>query len=154
MTESRRYPPRPVLGVGAVIFAPDGRVVLVRRGNEPLVGTWTLPGGAVETGETLEEAVVREVLEETGLEVGPGAILEVVEHMERDDTGAVLFHFVIVDFLCAWRSGVLAAGSDAGAVTLVACDDLERPDVTQKTRDVIARGRTHVAAAAESNPRR
>ena len=154
MTESRRYPPRPVLGVGAVIFAPDGRVVLVRRGHEPLVGTWTLPGGAVETGETLEEAVVREVLEETGLVVRPDAILEVVEHMERDETGAILFHFVIVDFLCEWRSGALAAGSDAGDAILVDCDDLERPDVTPKTRDVIARGRTHAAAAAESRLRR
>jgi hypothetical protein len=74
--------------------------------------------------------------------------------MERDDTGAILFHFVIVDFLCEWRTGVLAAGSDAGDATLVADDDLERPDVTQKTRDVIARGRTHVAAAAGSSPRR
>lgn len=154
MTDSRRYPPRPVLGVGAVIFTSDARVVLVRRGHEPLVDTWTLPGGAVETGETLEEAVVREVREETGLDVRPSAILEVVEHIERDDTGAILFHFVIVDFLCVWESGVLAAGSDAGDATLVPCDDLERPDVTQKTRDVIARGQIHAAAAGGPGWRR
>ena len=106
----REYPDAPIAGVGAVIVAEDGdgveRVLLIRRGQEPLKGQWSLPGGAVELGETLEEAVRREVLEETGLVVEPVDIVEAVDRITRDDSGRVRYHYVLVDFLCRVRGGV------------------------------------------------
>src|SRR3954468_2277091 len=84
--DARRYPDRPVVGVGAVVLV-DGRVVLVKRAHEPLMGEWNLPGGGVELGETLEQACAREVLEETGLMVTVGPVIEVFDRIMRDDRG-------------------------------------------------------------------
>lgn len=111
----REYPDAPIAGVGAVIVAEDGhgvqRVLLIRRGQEPLKGEWSLPGGAVELGETLEEAVRREVLEETGLAVDPVGIVEAFDRISRDESGRVRYHYILVDFLCRVRGGVdLARG--------------------------------------------
>jgi mutator protein MutT len=141
----RRYPGRPVVGVGAVILAGDDRVVLVRRAHEPRISTWTLPGGAVETGETLEEAVAREVREETGLDVKVGPLVEVVEHIEHDGAGRALYHFVIVDYVCWLRGGELQAGSDAAGVRLATLPELDAPDIDERTRAVIARARAVAA---------
>ncbi len=95
----REYPASPIVGVGAVVF-DAGCVLLVRRAKAPLAGEWSLPGGAVELGETLEEAVVREVAEETGLRVVPLQVLKAFDHIDRDGDGRIRFHYVLVDFLC------------------------------------------------------
>ena len=121
----RTYPERPILGVGAVIL-DDGRVVLVKRGHEPSKGEWSLPGGAVDAGETLEAAVAREVLEETCLIVRVGPRVEIVERIIRDGDGRVQYHFVVVDYLCRVVGGVLACASDAAAAEWAALDDLDR----------------------------
>lgn len=105
----REYPEAPIAGVGAVIVAkaPDGsqKVLLIRRGQEPLKGEWSLPGGAAEVGETLEEAIQREVLEETGLVVEPIEVVEAFDRISRDESGRVRYHYVLVDFLCRVRGG-------------------------------------------------
>src|SRR5665213_1646809 len=104
MADSRTYPERPIVGVGAVIFDGD-RVLLVKRGHEPLMGAWNLPGGAVEVGETLDAALAREVLEETGLSVEVGPVVEVLDSVRFDADGRVEYHFVIVDYLCRVFAG-------------------------------------------------
>jgi len=113
----REFPHAPLVGVGAVV-EQDGRVLLVRRGSEPLKGHWTLPGGALELGETLSEGVVREIREETGLEVEPIELIEVVDRIHRERE-RVRYHYVIADFLCRVTGGRLLAASDADAVRWV-----------------------------------
>jgi ADP-ribose pyrophosphatase YjhB (NUDIX family) len=139
VTADRRYPPRPVLGIGAVLFDEAGRILLVQRGQPPLEGTWTLPGGVVELGESSEAATVREVREETGLDIEVGPVVEIVDHIERDEVGRVLYHFVIVDYLCAMRGGVLRATSDAAAVMMAERDLLDELATTARTRSVVQR---------------
>ena len=136
MTDLRQYPVRPIVGVGAVIL--DGaRVLLVRRAHEPLKGEWSLPGGAVELGETLEAALAREVVEETGLDVVVGPVVEVLDRVQRAPDGRVEYHFVIVDYLCTVRAGVVAHGSDASDVRWVSVSELSDHRVTTKAIEVI-----------------
>jgi 8-oxo-dGTP diphosphatase len=114
---AREYPERPIVGVGAVIIdAATSRVVLVRRGSPPLQGEWSLPGGAVELGETLRAAAEREALEETGLNVKAGEVLEVLDRIIPGEGGAVQYHYVLIDFLCRCQGGELRAGGDADDV--------------------------------------
>jgi 8-oxo-dGTP diphosphatase len=108
---SRAYPDRPFVGVGAVIVQDD-QVVLIKRRFEPLAGHWSLPGGAVDVGETLAQCVAREMLEETGLVVEVGPVVEVFDRIVPDDDGRVKFHYVLVDYLCRPIGGSLQAGSD------------------------------------------
>src|SRR5689334_8357925 len=96
----REYPDRPLIGVGAIIV-DRGRVVLVKRGNPPLVGEWSIPGGVIELGETVREAVVREAQEETGLLVKTAELLGVFDRVVRDEQGLTRYHFVLIDFLCS-----------------------------------------------------
>lgn len=117
----REYPLAPLVGVGAVVVHID-RVLLVRRGSEPLKGHWTLPGGMLEIGETLIEGVTREVREETGLDVEPIELVEVLDRIHRE-AGRVRYHYVIADYLCRVTGGELRAASDADAVRWV-----ERPE--------------------------
>ncbi|MGI8958573.1 MAG: NUDIX hydrolase [Bryobacteraceae bacterium] len=136
MTESRRYPLRPVLGVGALIL-DSGRVLLVERGNEPLAGCWSLPGGVVEAGERLEDAVIREVFEETGLRVTTNIIATVFERIIEDGAGKCEYHYVLVDFYCAIQGGELRAGDDSRRVDWFEIDSLGTIPMTEGTRDVI-----------------
>ena len=132
----RPYPDRPVVGVGAVVLEAE-RVLLIKRGHAPLKGQWSLPGGGVETGETLEQAVAREVLEETGLTVEVGPIVEVLDRISRDADGRVEHHFVLVDFVCRASGGILRGASDAEDAAWVALQDLARYDVAAVTVSVI-----------------
>ncbi len=121
----REYPEAPIVGVGAVVI--DGtKVLLVRRGQEPLKGEWSLPGGALELGETLQQGVVREVLEETGLIVVPGGIIEILDRITPDEaSGRVRYHYVLVDFVCHVSGGALCSASDAEEVRWVERDQLQ-----------------------------
>jgi len=136
----REYPARPIVGVGGVVFI-GGRVLLIKRRFEPLAGRWSLPGGAVEVGETLAEGLAREMKEETGLEVSVGPVVDVFDRITRDDQGRVRFHYVLVDYLCRARAGAPAPGSDVAEVVLADPDDLARYDLTPKTMEVISRAR-------------
>jgi ADP-ribose pyrophosphatase YjhB (NUDIX family) len=107
----REYPARPIVGIGIVVIKDD-TVLLVRRGKPPNIGTWALPGGAQELGETTEEAARRELLEETGIEVGELHFAATVDNIRRDETGRVRFHYTIIDFAARWVSGELVADTD------------------------------------------
>ena len=132
----REYPARPIVGVGAVVLDGD-RVLLVKRAHEPLKGEWSLPGGAVEVGETLEEAIRREVREETCLEVEVGPIVDVLDRIRYDPVGRVKFHYVLVDFLCRPLSGTLQYASDAEEAAWAERADLGRYGVADATISVI-----------------
>lgn len=129
---------QPAVGVGAVVIL-DERVVLIRRGKEPLRGRWVVPGGTVELGETLEEALVREMREETGLEIAPREVLTVFDRIERRD-GRVHYHYVIVDYLCDYLGGEPRAASDAEAVALVGRGELAAYDLPRKALEVVLDG--------------
>jgi 8-oxo-dGTP diphosphatase len=107
----REFPPVPLVGVGAVVV-DEGRVLLVRRGREPLKGQWSLPGGLLELGESLTAGVAREVQEETGLTVEPIELIELLDRIHREE-GRVRYHYVIADYLCRVTGGTLQAASDA-----------------------------------------
>jgi 8-oxo-dGTP diphosphatase len=124
--------------VGAVVIR-GGRVLLIRRGKEPLRGRWLVPGGTVELGETLEEAVVREVREETGVEVAPREVLTVFDRIDREGE-RVLYHYVIVDYLCEYLGGEPRAGSDAEAVVLAGPDELASYNLPPKALEVVRDG--------------
>jgi 8-oxo-dGTP diphosphatase len=113
----REFPASPLVGVGAIIVK-DGRVLLVCRGREPMKGHWTLPGGVLEVGESLTDGVKREVAEETGLEVEPIELVELLDRIHREN-GCVRYHYVIADYLCRVTGGELRAASDAAAVRWV-----------------------------------
>jgi 8-oxo-dGTP diphosphatase len=138
VNDSRTYPDRPYVGVGAVIVA-DGRVLIVKRKYEPLAGQWSIPGGAVEVGETLEACVAREMLEETGLEIAVGPVIEVFDRITRDESGSVRYHFVLVDYLCWPVGGTLLAGSDVADACFVDPADLAEYQLTTKATEVIMR---------------
>jgi len=133
---SRRYPERPLLGVGALVFR-DGELLLIQRGQEPLKGWWTLPGGLVEVGERLEAAVRRETLEETGLHVAPSAIVTVFERIMPDGAGRTEFHYVIVDYLCELESGELRAASDVADAGWFAPQQMQSLQIAPGTPGVI-----------------
>lgn len=134
----RQYPERPIVGVGAVIVDRD-RFVLVKRAHEPLKGEWSLPGGSVEVGETLAEAVAREVFEETGLTVRVGPLLEVFDRVHRGADGRVEYHFVLLDYRCTVLSGTLAHGSDASDACWADRRDLARFKLSDTAVRVVTR---------------
>jgi mutator protein MutT len=132
------------VGVGGVVVY-QGRVLLIRRGKQPLYGRWVVPGGTVELGETLEEALVRELREETGLEVEPLELLTVFDRIERDGE-RVLYHYVIVDYLCHRCSGEARAASDALEVAWASASDLERYDLPPKALEVVRQALARAAS--------
>jgi len=135
---TRRYPQRPVVGIGGAIVA-DGRVVLIRRRYEPLAGQWSLPGGTLELGETLEAAVRREMLEETGLEVDVGPVVDVFDRILLDPDERVRYHFVLVDYLCRPVGGTLCAGSDVSDAVFVDRAALPEYGLTSKALAIATR---------------
>jgi mutator protein MutT len=138
---TRDYPDRPLLGVGAIIVRGE-RILLVRRANPPLQGQWSIPGGLVETGETIKEAITREVREETGLEVEPLQLVEVFERILRDDESRVQYHYVLIDYSCRIVAGEAKAGSDVSEVRWASCDELESFAVAPETCVVIRKAMT------------
>ena len=139
----RTYPDRPIVAVGAVILDRD-RVLLVQRGQEPLKGEWSLPGGAVEIGETLEAALVREVREETSLDVVVGPVVDVLDSIRRDADGRAEYHYIIIDYACRVRSGTpttAARGTDAAVARWVLVDELDRYRLTDAAIAVVRKAR-------------
>ncbi len=133
---SRHYPSSPVLGVGAVIL--DGnRVLLVKRGREPLKGQWSIPGGVLELGETLEDGLKREIAEEVGLEIRLLEIVEVFERITRDEEGRVAYHYVLADYLCEAAGGALRAGDDAESAAWFDREEVASLGATEGTPAVI-----------------
>ena len=119
----RWYPKAPITGVGGII-QKDGRVLLVKRGKEPNKGKWTVPGGVVEVGETLHEAVKREVMEECSIDVEVESVVDTFDAISRDEDGRVHYHFVIIDFMAKYVSGEIKAGSDAAECRWVAPEEI------------------------------
>lgn len=134
----RTYPDRPFVGIGGIIVH-EGRVVLVKRRFDPLAGQWSIPGGAVETGETLEACIVREMAEETGFLVEVGPVVEVLDRITHDDDGKVLYHFVLIDYLCWPVGGELRAGSDVAEAVLAEPSELGQYQLTERALQVIER---------------
>jgi 8-oxo-dGTP diphosphatase len=137
--DTRRYPRYPLLGVGALIFE-DSRILMAQRGKQPLKGLWSLPGGLVETGESLDAAIRREVREETGLEVRPLGVLEIFERIMRDAEGAAEYHYVLIDYICRVAGGRLCAGDDVCDVAWVGRRGLKDLQITEGTLAVIEKG--------------
>jgi ADP-ribose pyrophosphatase YjhB (NUDIX family) len=134
--DDRRYPKRPLIGVGAILLKRD-RILMAQRGKEPLKGSWSLPGGALETGESLADGVRREVREETGLDIRPIGVLEIFERIMRDASGAPEYHYVLIDYMCRIIGGTLAPGDDVCAVEWVRRRDLPKLQITEGTLAVI-----------------
>ncbi len=141
---SREYPERPIVGVGGVAIY-RGRVLLVKRGRPPLLGEWSIPGGVVEAGESLGEALCREMREETGLEVEVLEVLEVLDRITRDSDGRTRYHFVLIDYLCRVNQDCACASSDAAECRWVAPDELAalglRPDALRVVEKAIEAAR-------------
>jgi 8-oxo-dGTP diphosphatase len=137
----REYPVAPLVGVGAVVL-DGGRVLLVQRGRPPGVGRWSLPGGLVHVGESLEAAVRREVAEECGLDVAIHGLVGIIDRIIRDDEGRVRYHYVLLDYLATPTAGRAEAGSDAHAVRWCAMDALAALDVTEGVESMVRRAVT------------
>jgi 8-oxo-dGTP diphosphatase len=127
-----------VVGVGAVVVK-DGKALIVKRAHEPRQGEWSLPGGHVELGETLVEALRREIKEETGLDIAVGPIIEVFDRVHRAGD-RVRYHFVIIDYLCTCSGGTVCAGDDAADAAWVAAADLEAYGVNEHAARVLRAG--------------
>jgi 8-oxo-dGTP diphosphatase len=135
---NRRYPEGPMVGVGGVVVKKN-TVLLVQRGKEPGYGEWSLPGGLVELGETLEQAVRREIREETGVRVSVIDLIAALDRVIPDGSGRIEYHYVLLDFLCEWEDGEPAPDTDAMNCAFVGIDDLERYSLTRGAEEVIRR---------------
>jgi 8-oxo-dGTP diphosphatase len=140
---SREYPDHPVVGVGGVVIV-EGRALLIRRGSEPLRGQWSIPGGTLELGESLERGVARELLEETGLEVRVLELIEVFDRVYQGDDAdrsplrnGPKYHFVIADYLCERISGEAIAGSDVTHVAFARLDELDGYGLTETATRIL-----------------
>jgi mutator protein MutT len=135
----REYPNHPIVGVGAIVIKGQ-EVLLAKRGKEPGYGEWSIPGGVVKLGETLEDAVIREVCEEVNLAIKVEGVVEVLERIFRDPEGKIQYHYVLVDFLCKHLSGEEKPSSDALEVQWVPISEIPHHPLPGKTRRVIQKG--------------
>ena len=133
---SRKYPQLPIIGVGAVIIE-GGEILLIKRGNEPGAGQWTLPGGIVELGESLEDAVRREVFEECGIKVEIQYLAGIVERVIRDDEGKIKYHYIITDYTARCLKGALRAGSDVTEAGWFPLDKLDKCNLTEGLKEFL-----------------
>ena len=136
----RLYPKQPIVGVGAVIIC-DGKILLEKRKYDPGKGMWSIPGGLVELGEGAEQTVVREVKEETGLEVEKPEHIDVVDNVIKDRNGEIKYHFVIIDYFVKLKGGTLKAASDAEELRWITFDEVEKYDLTKTFREFFQRNR-------------
>jgi 8-oxo-dGTP diphosphatase len=141
----RFYPDQPIVGVGAIVFKGD-EVLLVRRGKEPALGEWSLPGGAVEVGETLEEALRRELLEETGIEVEILGLSSFLERIFPDAAGKISYHYVLLDFLCCYRGGEPQAGSDVLELCFTPLPLLKNFGLTKHASEIILQAHSQLSS--------
>ncbi len=132
----REYPDRPFVGVGVVVLGTDG-VLLIQRGKPPSAGSWSLPGGAQELGETVAEAAIREVHEETGLTVELIGLVDVVDSLQKDDDGRLRYHYTLIDFAAVAEVGVARAGGDAVDMRWVALEDVAGLGLWSETERII-----------------
>lgn len=135
----REFPTQPLVGAGAIIIQ-DSRVLLVKRNHPPIQGQWSIPGGVLEVGELVRDAVVREAREETGLVVEAGELLGVFDRILRHADGRVQYHYLLVDFLCRPVAGELCAASDAADVRWFTREELPELKLAEDTLEVILRG--------------
>ena len=135
----REFPEQPLVGVGAIIIE-GARVVLVKRAHPPIQGQWSIPGGALEVGELVRDAAIREAREETGLIVEPGELLGVYDRVLRHSDGRVQYHYVLVDFLCRAVGGELKAAGDAAEARWFAPEELPALNLAEDTQEVIRKG--------------
>jgi ADP-ribose pyrophosphatase YjhB (NUDIX family) len=136
----REYPDQPVVAVAGVVFDPQNRVLLVRRGKDPGKGQWGIPGGAVELGENTKSAVKRELLEETGIRVDPIEIITVVDSVRKDHGGRIRYHYVIVEYLCGSNDQTPKASDDVDRAVWVDIDEVGEFPLPDFTREVVERG--------------
>jgi len=144
--QSRTYPTRPYLAVSAAIFR-DGRVLIVRRARPPAHGLYTLPGGGVELGETLEEAVIREVREETALAVEPVALAGYRQAIARDDEGRIERHFVILPFAARWIAGEIMLNEELAEARWLRPAEIDGLTTTEGLKQIVAAASERIAAA-------
>jgi ADP-ribose pyrophosphatase YjhB (NUDIX family) len=137
----RLYPDQPIVGIGIVIVA-NQQIVLIKRGNEPARGKWTIPGGLVELGESNEEAVIREAKEETCLDVENPLLVDVVSQVDLDAEGKIKYHYVIVNYLVHIRAGDITAASDAVELRWVPFDEVENYELTTSFRRFFENNKT------------
>ncbi|MCS7096465.1 MAG: NUDIX hydrolase [Nitrososphaerota archaeon] len=132
----RLYPAQPVVGVGAIIVC-NGRLLIGKRRSEPGKGKYSVPGGLVELGESPEQAVIREIKEETGLDVESPELVDVVNKIVKDEKGAIKFHFVIIDYFVKVKGGNLRAADDAEDLRWVPLEELEKYNITDTLREFL-----------------
>ena len=144
MSKNREYPERPFVGVGVVVLRGN-EVLLIQRGKAPNKGQWSIPGGKQRLGETIVQAVHRELLEETRVKIKQPALLDVVDVIMPDDKGEIQYHYTLVDYQAEWLSGECRSGDDADAVKWVSFNELNSVGLLEITREIILKAFSNYA---------
>ncbi len=143
----RLYPTQPVVGIGAIILS-EGKILLEQRGNEPARGQWSVPGGGVEVGESLEDAVIRETKEETGLDAQNPRLIDVVDQVHRDSAGRIEYHYVIIDYIVDVKAGEPKPASDAADLKWVPIGEVGAYDLTPSFRRFFVKNKKKLRTAS------